>query len=100
MRVGEIKVGEGDRAGGTIRRGAPGGVGKIGRASWRVGGAGDGEGDGLGGRAAMAVSDSDDVALGEVLASGEEIEGATGDRQLPAYSGGLTAGAFPGDGIE
>src|SRR5438270_660499 len=108
MRVEEIKDGEGECARGTIRRGAPGGVGKLGDAAAlrargdhrRVVGAGDGDGHGLGGRAAMAVSDSDDVALGELLASGEEIEGSILFPYATLFRSGLPVRAVLGDGIE
>src|SRR5207237_384119 len=107
VRVGEVEVGEADRARGGVERAAAGAGGQLADRAVavpadhrRVVAAGDRDGDRLARRAAVAVGEGDVVALGQRLAGGEEIERAVGDREVPADRAGAAAGAVRPDRIE
>src|SRR5207302_142453 len=83
--VGEIDVGERHRAAIGERDGGVFGDRAVGvRGDERVFvGAGDGDGDVLGGEAAVVVGNLDAVGLDDGLAGGEEVDGAVGDGEVP-----------------
>src|SRR5205085_1514895 len=87
--VGEIDVGEGYRAAaGQIPAAVDTGV--LGDGAIGVGGddrvfvgAGDGDGDVLGGEAAVIVGNLDLIGLGDGLVFGQEVDGVIGHRVAP-----------------
>src|SRR5207249_5011143 len=101
--VGEIDVGEGNRAAvGEVAGAVDGDV--LGDRAIAVGGddrglvgAGDGDGDALGGGAGVVVVDLDRVGLDQGLAGGEEVDGVVGDMEAPG-DGAAEAVDGVGDG--
>src|SRR5207237_1342054 len=101
VAVGQIDVGEGYRAAaGEVAAAIDGDV--LGDRAIGVGGddrilvgAGDGDGDVLGGEAAVIVGNLDLIGLGDGLVLGQEVDRVIGDREAPCDG---AAGAVDGVG--
>src|SRR4029079_934862 len=108
MAVGGVNIREGDGAAGVEIAGGDGDVfgdRAIGRAGdlRRFVGAGDGDGDGLDGGAALPVINRDVVFLDQLLAGRQVVSGAVGNLQAPANRAaiaGVDARAVEREGAE